>query len=288
MNVKQLMNVCCVNFWTVYGEKELNQKRILEFIEEAKKRGADLILFPEMTLTGYEYRDEEKIQKLLAESVNGDAVTAVSELTKKLSVYAVFGMPEVDEKGDYYQSMMVCGPEGFVGAARKTFLEGKEAYWAKNGNEPFEFDTEWGRIAVGPNPRVEEEDLFISRTSKDIRLVLFPSATQDKLKLLGDKLNVAKKLIKDGKVFVAFSNLTGKERIDVHKGGSANVLGDLMAKKYGGGSFIAGPSMHGEYEIFGGGLGKTEVGLQMASIDLSHAKIEYDPELIAEMRCSYV
>lgn len=287
--MKQLMNVCCINFWAVYGEKEFNRKRILEFIEAAKKRGADIVLFPEMALTGYEYRDSSpNMQRELAETVYGETVSMVSELTKKLSIYAAFGMPEKDERGNYYQSTVICGPKGFVGSARKMYLEGKEMFWANNGNAPFEFETEWGKIAVGANPHIEDEDLVISHMSEDVRLVLFPSATQNKDDLLGKQLNIIKKLVSGGKVFVAFSNLAGKEMIDIHNGGSAKVLGDMLAHRYGGGSVIAGPSMHGEYEIFGGGLDEKEVGMKIASIDLSHAKIEYNPELIAEMRCSYV
>lgn len=287
--MKQVINVCCVNFWAVYGEKELNRKRILEFIEAAKKRGADMVLFPEMALTGHEYReDNKKSLPELAESVQGETVTAVSRMTKELSVYAAFGMPERDENNQYYQTTVVCGPEGYVGASRKMFLEGREVLWAKNGNHFFEFETPWGRVGVGAGTRAEDEELVLSNMSDEVRLVLFPSATQNKTKLLEKRLDTAKGLVRGGGVFVAFSNLAGKEMIDVHKGGSANVLGDLRAMIYGGGSFIAGPSMHSEYEIFGGGIDRNEVGMQFASIDLSHAKIAFNPELIAEMRCSYV
>ncbi|MCR4587081.1 MAG: carbon-nitrogen hydrolase family protein [Lachnospiraceae bacterium] len=289
MIMKQLMNICCVNFWAVHGEKEVNKKRILEFIEVAWKRGADLVLFPEMALTGYEYREDGKhMQMELAETVYGSSVSEISELTRKLGIYAIFGMPEIDGTGNYYQTMAVCGPNGFIGAARKLFLEGKEVLWAKNGNSVFEFETEWGKVVVGANSKMENVDLIVSGMSGDARLYLLPSATPAKEQLLHEKLEIVKAMIQKGKVFVAFANLAGKEMIDIHRGGSANVLGDLFAKKYGGGSFVAGPSMHSEYEVFGGSPKENEVGMIMASVDLSHAKIPYDPELIAEMRCSYV
>lgn len=287
--MNQVMNVCCVNFWAAFGEKELNRKRILEFIEAAKKRGADIVLFPEMSLTGYEYKlSSQDMQMNLAENVMGESVSMVAKLTQKLKIYACFGMPETDSTGNYYQSMIVCGPKGFIGSYRKIFLEGKEMFWAKNGHRIFEFDTEWGKIALGVTPGANDGGLTLAQMSDQVRLVLFPCATCNKKEKMIERVEMAKLLIKEGKVFVAFSNLTGKEMIDVHKGGSANVLGDLLACKYGGGSFVAGPSMHSDYEIFGGGIENTEVGMVMASVDLSHAKIEYNPKQIAEMRCSYV
>lgn len=287
--MKQLMNVCCVNFWSVYGEKEMNKKRILEFIEVAYKRGADLILFPEMALTGYEFRENNSTMQLeAAETVDGDSISEICELTKKLGIYSVFGMPETDGAGNYYQSMIVCGPNGFIGSSRKIFLDGKEVFWAKNGNSVLEFDTEWGKIAVGANSRIDNVELIVSKMSEDVRLFLLPSATPGKDVLMNAKLEMVGELIHKGKTFVAFSNLTGKEMIDIYKGGSANVLGDMLAQKYGGGSFVAGPGMHDKFEIFAGGIEHNEVGLVIASIDLSHAKIPYNPEIIAEMRCSYV
>lgn len=287
--MKQLMNVCCVNFWSVYGEKEMNKKRIMEFIEVAYRRGADMVLFPEMSLTGYEYRDNDNtMQKEAAETLNGESVSEIAELVKKLGIYAAFGMPEADGSGNYYQSMFVCGPKGLIGTSRKVFLDGKEVFWAINGNSILEFDTEWGKVAVGANSKIENVELIVSKMSKDVRLFLLPSATPGKELLMNEQVKVAGELIDKGQVFVAYANLTGKEMIDIHKGGSANVLGDMLAKKYGGGSFVAGPAMHSQYEIFAGGMECNEVGLIMASIDLSHAKIPYNPEIISEMRCSYV
>ena len=50
--MKHIINSAVVNFNAKWGKKQENYERILGYIECAHKRGADMIILPEMCLTG--------------------------------------------------------------------------------------------------------------------------------------------------------------------------------------------------------------------------------------------
>ena len=153
--MKDVIRISTVNFHAEWGRKEENLNRIIGFIEEAAAEGANLIVFPEMALTGYDEEEaevpfKEKMQYRLAETIPGPGTEKVAEVTAKLGVYAVFGMPEKDGKDSniIYNSACVCGPDGIIGGYRKIHLPYPEYHWAKRGEKPFIFDTEWGPIGL--------------------------------------------------------------------------------------------------------------------------------------------
>ena len=116
--VKDVIKVSTVAFNAKWGDKEKNLNRMKGYIEAAASEGANLIVFPEMALTGYDDEEDkakpDKMQSKLAEVVPGPSSEAIAELTKKLGVYVAFGMPERDEKDSsiIYNAACVCGLQG--------------------------------------------------------------------------------------------------------------------------------------------------------------------------------
>ncbi len=94
--MKDIITVAVANFRVDAANKESNLSRMCGFAEAAAKRGANLILFPEMCLYGYDYYvdetipQEEKIKT--AETIDGPSCQAIAEITKKYGIYVVFGM----------------------------------------------------------------------------------------------------------------------------------------------------------------------------------------------------
>ena len=76
-----IINIAVVNFKVNSGDKENNLRRVTEFSIAAAKRGADLVLFPELCLTGYAYyingdiNMKEKIS--MAETINGPSCNII-------------------------------------------------------------------------------------------------------------------------------------------------------------------------------------------------------------------
>src|SRR2546422_9491264 len=76
------------------GNKERNLKQISEQASKARKKNVDLLIFPEIPLTGYTMRDEVSH---LAESISGQRTRKVETLARGHEVHIVFGMPEASE-----------------------------------------------------------------------------------------------------------------------------------------------------------------------------------------------
>ncbi|MGK4441197.1 nitrilase-related carbon-nitrogen hydrolase [Yersinia proxima] len=121
---------------------EDNLATIIAMTEEAVlQQGSELIVFPELALTGY-----------LAGTVNAQtqddlAVQALARLAMTLRVYLVVGMAE-KRQDKYYNTQMLFGPEGIIGTYRQIHLSQAQQQWASAGEHWRVFDTALGRIGL--------------------------------------------------------------------------------------------------------------------------------------------
>lgn len=92
MIMKDIITVSTVTFNATWGEKTKNLNRIKGYIKAASKKGADIVIFPEMALTGYDDEEEkekkDKMHSIEAELIPEPSTNEVAELTKKLGIYA--------------------------------------------------------------------------------------------------------------------------------------------------------------------------------------------------------
>ena len=129
---KDIMNIAVMNFKVWTGDKETILAHIEEYTVAAAKRGADLVLFPEMCLMGYDYFIDETIpmeQKIaVTETAQGPSVKRIEKVAKDYGVYVIFGMSEKmsEDATDLYNSADVLGPAGFIGTYQKIHPFGTE------------------------------------------------------------------------------------------------------------------------------------------------------------------
>ncbi len=143
--------IACVNFNPIWGDKKANLEKMKENIIIAVNKGAQLIIFPELSLTGYDIDPLKEMHKKNAEKIPGFSTEVISEYSIKYGVYVVYGLPERDGKNPnlYYNSAGVVGPNGVIGSYRKMFPFKSELAWSSKGQRPFFFDTPWGIIGLG-------------------------------------------------------------------------------------------------------------------------------------------
>lgn len=149
--MKDIIQLAVVNFTAVWGDKEANLKRMEEYCISAGKQGADLILFPETALTGYDNDTDhprtDKMHCRLAEAIPGCATSRLAEAAKKYNMYIIFGMPEKDGE-EVYNSAAIIRPDGMTQTYRKLHLPFDEATWAVPGDKPVLLDTPWGPVGI--------------------------------------------------------------------------------------------------------------------------------------------
>ena len=105
MTHQETVSVACINFCAEWGDKKGNLSKIKTFSIQAAEQGNNIIIFPELALTGYECNERNgsnekscSMHKELAETIPGPSTEAICELACKLDVYIIFGMPEQDKK----------------------------------------------------------------------------------------------------------------------------------------------------------------------------------------------
>lgn len=99
-------------------DKEENLRRMREIVTGSD---GDIVVFPELNLTGYMPRDD---MFALAERTDGQTVKSVARLAKETKKDIVFGMPMLDDRlhGPIYNSCLLASGEGRVYRYDKMYL----------------------------------------------------------------------------------------------------------------------------------------------------------------------
>lgn len=145
----------CVNFATVWGDKQANLRKIGAAIAQAASLGVDILAFPELALSGYECGPEPcRMHHALAETIPGPATEEVAALARRFGMYVTFGMPERDaaDAAVHYIACPFIGPEGLIGTYRKLHVAPPplftERQCFRGGSALPVFQTRFGPIGV--------------------------------------------------------------------------------------------------------------------------------------------
>ncbi len=110
------MRLALAQINTVVGDLDGNRDRILTRLAEARDAGADLVLFPELAVTGYPPED-----LLLRPSFLRAAEQSLAQVAREArGVTALVGAPLLD--GDLFNACAVCADGEVKGFYRKRFL----------------------------------------------------------------------------------------------------------------------------------------------------------------------
>lgn len=265
--MKQIITVGVVNFNACWGDKNANYERIVGYIEAASKKGVDLLVLPELCLTGYDDEGdmpkEKKMQVRLAENKYGEMVSELLDLAKMHHMYIVLGMPERDKKDDttIHNSALVLTPESISYMYRKIHLALDEPNWATPGEEPLLLETPWGPVGIAMCYDLYNfPELIRYYVAKGARLIVNSTAYAKSRGAVKGKTTLESIVLMNG-VYVATANLCGKD----------------LVNEFWGGSSIIGPSrkMQEVYYYAGRPFDGEDAGEQemyVATIDLSLAQ----------------
>lgn len=123
------------------NEIEDNLNKIINLSVNAKKEGSELIVFPELALTGHLSGSKN------AQTIDSPAIKKLMNFSNMHNLYICFGFAENKDK-EFFNSSILIGPEGILGVYRKIHLNSNDRKWASEGNEWKYFDTKIGRIGM--------------------------------------------------------------------------------------------------------------------------------------------
>jgi predicted amidohydrolase len=213
--------------------KSENLLKIEKLTLKAKQQGADLIIFPEMSLTGYVLLDQVYE---LAETIPGPSTQKIETLAKKTGMHIIFGMPELSEKtkATIFNTAVCVGPQGLIGKYRKMYLPTHSVFEEKRyfrpGYEAAAFQTELGNIGLTICYDVFFPEVYRLIRLKGAQLIICISASPAVRRSYFEILTSARAL--ENTAFLAYVNLAGVEDGLQFWGGSRLVgpTGDVLAK----------------------------------------------------------
>jgi predicted amidohydrolase len=142
------VTVATVQFEPIIGDRAGNLAAIERLAKAAKTQGAEIVVLPELADSGYTFRDGEEVAALAGPVPGGPSAETLRRLAEEFGLYIVSGIAEQD--GDrFYNSALLCGPEGYIGKYRKLHLWNNENRLFRKGDLGLPiFDLPFGRIGI--------------------------------------------------------------------------------------------------------------------------------------------
>jgi predicted amidohydrolase len=122
--------LACGQFTSAAGDIPRNTAVMAALVSEAAGRGARLIVFPELCLSGYLLPSDAQH---LAVSVDGPEISRLTTLAREKGVAICFGFPERSSEGLFNSMAFLRGDGGRPIIYRKIHLWVTERDWAREG-----------------------------------------------------------------------------------------------------------------------------------------------------------
>ena len=195
------------------ADKKHNLNVMRKNIRQARDRDANLVVFPELALTGYMCRD--LVYELAEPIPEGPSIRRLEEVTKKEDIHVIFGMLERSGKAraTIYNTAVLLGPSGFIGKYRKTHLPTHSAFEEKRyfrlGYQAPVFETDIGRLGL-----IICYDVFFPEITRLLRLkgaqlIVCISASPAVRRKFFETLTVARAI--ENTAYLVYVNLVGVE-----------------------------------------------------------------------------
>lgn len=115
-----LLKVAAAQMQVKTGQVQKNLEIITSMLFEASSHGAQLLLFPEAALTGYDFASAEEA-RAHALNENSEAVQKISQSCAQTRIHALVGL--VEKSGEkLFNSVYLFGPDGVLGKYQKVHL----------------------------------------------------------------------------------------------------------------------------------------------------------------------
>ena len=128
------MKLATVQYTPPWGQPQVARRQLLVLVRQAAIQGANVIVCPEMAVSGYVFDSAEEIRPF-CETSNGPTFEALSPIAQEYQCWIVCGFAEIGEDGRLYNSALVIGSSGnLVACYRKILLYELDEVWATSGN----------------------------------------------------------------------------------------------------------------------------------------------------------
>jgi predicted amidohydrolase len=142
------VRVAAAQFFAQPCKPNENLNRIEYWVKKAKKYRVEMICFPEMSISGFDYRQKLRPIYNYSESVpNGSSTQRIIKMAKNSGMVILAGISEKGEGELRYNTCVIASPEGYIGKYRKVHMNSERWLYCESSIFPV-FDTSFGRIGV--------------------------------------------------------------------------------------------------------------------------------------------
>jgi len=156
------------------GQPQVNLAKVQEWTAEAKRRGSDMVLFPELWSTGYDLENAEQYATRLDEGL----FTELAALARENAIHICGSLLSVQDDGCYHNTAPLFSPAGKrLGHYSKIHLfrlMAEEKYLAAGQATPV-FDLPWGKSAIAICYDLRFPELFRRYALAGARIIFLPA-----------------------------------------------------------------------------------------------------------------
>ncbi|MDW7660591.1 MAG: carbon-nitrogen hydrolase family protein [Bacillota bacterium] len=207
------------------GCKEKNLEKIEWLTQEATSNGANLIVLPELSISGY--RVDEKFIEIAETLNNGESIKELSRISSENNgIWIYTTIPELNttEEKPYNTAIMV-NSEGLVAYYRKVHLWGNEFNYFSAGNKTMVVDTPIGKVGMLVCFDISFPEISRTVALQSCEVLLYSMAfSPDSRKYALDLFSRTRAL--ENGCYVGVSNHVGREKDTDFFGGSQIVNPD--------------------------------------------------------------
>ncbi|MEC9072612.1 MAG: carbon-nitrogen hydrolase family protein [Myxococcota bacterium] len=168
------MKVAAVQFRATPGDNGDSLRRLIELADEAAM-GQDLLVLPEMAVTGYGFERREDVLEV-AETPDGPTGQALSRVAARHGCWVVCGFPELDGDRLFNSAMVLDGRGETQFVYQKMCLFEADYVWASPGERGYRtFETPSGAFTVGICMDLNDDNLLRWIIEESPRALAFPT-----------------------------------------------------------------------------------------------------------------
>ncbi len=189
-----------------------DKKRNLDIIEKAaEEKDTDLLVFPELFLTGYKLRDKLWYE---AEKIPGPSSKKISDIAVENDMNIICGMPEkASDDARLRNTALLATSDGKIHTYRKTYAVNfgpfEEKRYFKGDDDLPVFDTPLGKIGIVICYGLFFPEITKSYSQRDVDMIVAISGSPSVTREYFEKVIPARAI--ETTSFLLFSNLLGRE-----------------------------------------------------------------------------
>ncbi len=212
------------------GDITENVEKAVKYIESASEKGADIICFPELFITGYNMDAKELFSMENINETYGYAIDKLTKIASEKKIHLIVPIAYTSGDKRINGAVFIDDDGKIIGQYGKTHLFSKESNNFESGDSIDVFDTKLGRIGIMICYDAGFPEVCRIMALNDAEIVFCPSAWRIEDKRIWD-LNLAQRALENN-IFVIGVNAFSIESFHHLFGNSKiiNPIGEVVAE----------------------------------------------------------